>query len=119
MKTDTPQDLGTASVASDSRDQSNETRVVFRKFKGEILALMPYEAATVGNPYHCTSYAHIGQHSAADPLLVVQNSRLAKPSEYQDLAAELQRIGYRLNIGKRISRNAVDVRRKQLSATSD
>ncbi len=26
MNTDTPQDLGTASVGSDSRDQSNETR---------------------------------------------------------------------------------------------
>lgn len=91
------------------------TIVIFRKFQGEVLALMPYEAATVGNPYHCTSYAHIGQHSAADPLLVVQNSRPARQIEYRDLAVELRRIGYRLDIRQRISRNAVDVRRKQLA----
>lgn len=76
-------------------------KVLFRMFQGECIALFPQVAATVGKPWHCMSYAHTGQHSGADCRLVIQRSRPAKPAQYKDLANELRRIGYRLQIVKR------------------
>ncbi len=80
-----------------------KTKVIFRKFHGEVLALFPAIAGTVGNPWTCSSYAHMGQHSAATVDLV-HCSRLATPAEYKPLARELRCIGYKLDIRKRITR---------------
>ncbi len=85
-------------------------------FNDEVLALFPGVAATVGKPWNCMSYAHIGQHSGADCLGVIQSSRPATPKEYQDLAAELRNIGYRLDIVKRCTKSDTQNRCKQLAA---
>lgn len=94
------------------------TKVIFRKWRSEdhsVIALFPGMAATVGNPGHCESYAHVGQHGAADPLAVVRATRPAKPAEYKPLARELRRIGYRLKIVRRVSRKDYELRRQQLA----
>lgn len=76
------------------------TRVIFRKYRdGEIIALFPDMDEGRGM---IGSYMHIGQHSEADRLIVVDKTKPAKPKEYAELKAELQRIGYRLTVRKRM-----------------
>lgn len=91
---------------------SNKTLVIFRKFENEIIALFPLELGT-NNPYDFLSYEHCGQHSAAD-MLFVRRTKAASPSEYRDLARELRQIGYKLKIGRRIPKNALQKRRNAL-----
>lgn len=85
-------------------------------FKGEVLALFPRIAGTVHEPGTCSSYAHIGQHGSADCSGVIYDSRPAKPSEYRELAKELRRIGYRLDIRQRTSRADSEERERQLAS---
>lgn len=92
----------------------DKTLVIFRKFEDEVTALFPLEPGT-SNPYDMTCYAHVGQHSAAD-MLWVRETKPAKPSEYRDLARELRQIGYKLKIGRRIPKNALEIRRKKLES---
>jgi hypothetical protein len=44
-----------------------------------------------------TGYSHVGQHSAVDPSYA-KESREATPEEYQDLKAELEGLGYNLDV---------------------
>lgn len=75
------------------------TVVVFRKWNnGDIVALFP---ELPHDRHHCMSYEHVGQHGAADYSGVVMMTTPAKPEEYANLAAELRRIGYRLNVKTR------------------
>jgi len=90
-----------------------KTKVLFRMFKGEVLALFPRIAGTVGKAWHCSSYAHIGQHGAAD-VSIILDSRPATRKEYRPLAAELRRIGYRLDIRKRTTMSDLRERKTQL-----
>ena len=77
---------------------NESTVVIFRYWKGEVIALFPYIPATRG---HCLSYQHIGQHSGADYSGIVATSRPATPKEYTALKTELQSIGYNLTILQR------------------
>lgn len=84
-----------------------ETLVIFRKYHdGEILALFPELPA---DRKHCTCYAHVGQHSAADYQGCIRSSRPATPDEYKALARELESAPYtyRLKIRTRYARRAV------------
>lgn len=88
---------------------THKTRVLFRRYSsGEVVALFPFEPGAI-SPFDCSSYGQ-GQHSAADPRLVVDETRPATRQEYAGLARELRRIGYRLEIGRRLPRNAYQVR---------
>lgn len=92
------------------------TKVIFRVAKDasrEVVALFPAEAGKVGDPWSCSCYVHMGQHSSAS-VDYVHASRLAKPAEYRPLAAELRRIGYRLDIRQRITRADLEARKEQL-----
>lgn len=91
----------------------DKTLVVFRKFEGNVTALFPLEPGS-NNAYDMTCYSHVGQHSAAD-MLWVRKTKPAKIAEYWDLARELTHLGYKLKIGKRVPRNALEVRRKKLT----
>lgn len=95
------------------RRDTEKTKVIFRKFKREILALFP-ELLGTNSPYTCSCYAHLGQHGSCEPTGVIFESKPAKPSEYRDLAAELRSLGYNLDIIKRNSPNFLDVRREEL-----
>jgi len=63
-------------------------KVVYRVFKGEVLALLPAQSVNYGN---IAFYAHIGQHGEVDSFLT-REGRLATPQEYAPLHAELTRI---------------------------
>lgn len=67
-----------------------------RDFKGEIIAIFPHEIATLRG--HVTIYVHVGQHSSADYQKCIKTSRLASEQEAKDLKAELEYLGYSLNI---------------------
>lgn len=64
--------------------------VIFRFYRGELLALFPTEPAS-RHGHDITCYAHVGQHSSACRSLL-QRGRPAKPDEYADLLGELRRI---------------------------
>jgi hypothetical protein len=87
------------------------TRVLFRVWKGEVIALFILEPAVAHQPHLCLSYMHVGQHSAADPVHVIRNSRPATAEEYRALADELtEHFGYQLQVGRRAPTNAYRVR---------
>ncbi len=69
--------------------------VMFRMFRGEILAIFPHTKHHTG---FVLCYAHCDQHSGADYNGVVYNSRPATEEEYKDLKKELENIGYNLKI---------------------
>lgn len=99
---------------------TEETPVLFRMMRarhgGYVLALFPAEASSTTDGGLCSSYAHIGQHGAADPWGVIQDSRPATPEEYADLKAELEGApyGYRLKVYRRNARRFHDIRVAQL-----
>lgn len=94
---------------------NDSTPVIFRLFGGEVIALFPAEASTVGNPYLCLSYEHVGQHCAADPYGIMRASRRATFVEYAPLAKELRARGYKLKIRHRVSPADLESRKKQLA----
>jgi hypothetical protein len=110
------------------------TKVVFRKFQGEIVALFPEEAATLAqsrrqnlehcpecrqadaglDPVLCSSYAHMGQHSAADYYSLLTSSKPATDAEAADLKAELESMGYNLRVYRRSPSDAYQKRKDQI-----
>lgn len=76
------------------------TKVIFRVYPqgyDRVIALFPFEVADVDGKF-CLAYQHVGQHGAADFLHVWGETRNAQPDEYAELKAELERIGYRLEV---------------------
>ena len=92
------------------------TKVVFRKFKRgkDVIALFTQELGT-NDPHTCLIYQHVGQHGSMDlrhrGMLVT-----ATPTEYADLKAELERIGYNLIVYMNISHKDALVRCNKLNA---
>jgi hypothetical protein len=79
---------------------THKTTVIFRHFKGEIIALFPYEKET---DRLCLSYMHIGQHGAASYSHVIWYSQPCKQIEYKPLFDELENIGYNLTVKQKAS----------------
>jgi len=91
--------------------------VVIRVWNGDpddVFALFPTDPADIYG-HLCTSYQHIGQHSAADYALCIRKSRPATRREAAPLLTELRRIGYRPHVLQRANRRHHDQR---LSATA-
>ncbi len=92
------------------KDESNEpiVSVMFRRWKDEdksVIAVFPYILADYrGN---VLSYQHVGQHGAASLLVMRQKTKPAvmKESDTFALYKELQRIGYRMRVIKRVRQN--------------
>ena len=82
--------------------QAEKDRVIFRVFAdGEVLALFPF--IKWNERGDILSYLHIGQHGPASRN-VVTATRPATKKEYTPLMRELRRLGYRLEVGKRLTR---------------
>lgn len=77
-----------------------ETKVLFRKFRGDVIALFP-ELPGDYDPDTCLSYQHVGQHGAASVSL---RTKPATCQEYASLYIELRSIGYDLRIARRMTR---------------
>lgn len=77
--------------------ETTTTPVLFRMDRdGEVFALFPTIAADHSG--HCSCYQHIGQHSAADYLGCIRESKPAAPAQYAALLQELSAIGYCLRV---------------------
>ena len=81
--------------------ESDKTRVVLRRFCGEVIALFP--DIDVGRG-HCMSYARVGQHGAASRTL----TRVSRPVDISEpdavaLVRELTARGYKLHVIKRMT----------------
>lgn len=79
------------------------TVVIFRKWKydDEIIAVFPEIPARSSDWYLYQSYSHHGQHSAANPQVILTKTRPAGEEEYAKLKRELERMGYKLIVRKR------------------
>ena len=77
-----------------------KTTVIFRRFRGEIIALFPYEKE---KDRLCLSYMHIGQHGSANYPYIISDSKPVKETEYKPLFDELQSIGYNLTVKQKAS----------------
>ncbi len=80
------------------------TDMIFRvdtakEYKDNVFALFPHEVCT--RKGDVTTYQHIGQHSSGDYKACISQSRPATEQEYKDLKAELDSIGYNINIVKK------------------
>jgi len=73
-------------------------KVIFRIWKGEVIALFPEERERDGS---VTSYMHIGQHSGADYDYIIRHSRPATEKKYKLLYKELVQVGYNMQVCKR------------------
>jgi len=78
---------------------TNKTAVQFRKLKGQIIAVFPYQ---IDGRNTVLCYSQVGQHSGAI-WHINTFTRPASPSEYIELKTELENIGYNLYIIKRRS----------------
>lgn len=85
-----------------------KTAVIFRRYPksqgGEVIALFPQVPGT-NDPYTCSAYVHMGQHTNADPVLVIRQTKRARLCEQdvKDLKRELEHYGapecpYRLDV---------------------
>ena len=84
-----------------------KTKVQFRAFPNDpcrgsaVVALfpeIPYDRLGI----YCSSYQSTGQHGAADPYLA-RRTRPATLEEIAPLSLELRRIGYRLEVVRRVT----------------
>ena len=85
---------------------TEKTKVIFRQFKTGNHAVIAYFPELPGNmdSATCMSYMHIGQHGAALTLPWNTSTRPAHPSNYADLKAELEILGYKLQVCHRFTR---------------
>lgn len=89
-----------SAYTSQPQQDNEETITIFRAYKdsGDVIALFPEHDEGLGR---VSSYMRIGQHGAADYAHVIAITRPASEAEYEDLAAELESLGYRLRILKK------------------
>ena len=89
-------------------------KVIFRKWPVgcEIIALFPQIAASVDG-HLCESYMHVGQHSSANPAVIVRDTTPATPKEFIKLKRELRQIGYNPVVVKRFRYKDFQIRKAQ------
>lgn len=101
------------------KQDTEKTIAIIRKWEDDCIAIFPHELGT-DSPYTCMSYMTVGQHSSCDPQGIIEQSEHTNTPErqtakYRDFVAELESIGYNLDIRKRIPSNSLDVRRNKLA----
>ncbi len=88
-----------------------KTKVMFRYWKKDVIALFPEIPADNWGVY-CQSYQHIGQHGAADYYGIIDKSRWATYAEATALYNELEGLGYKLDIRQRAMPVSHELRKK-------
>lgn len=99
---------------------TEKTKVIFRKWNKAIdknqgiIAIFPEELGTM-SCYTCSSWEWLGEHSACDPVMVIQNSKPATEVEFSELKSYLEnRYGYNLEINKRMSYDSIQIRQQKI-----
>lgn len=112
MNTDQP----TPPESTPEPAQELPTPVLFRiNSQWGVIALFPCEPATL-ELAECLSYAHIGQHGAANVSLILDHTVPASADQYAALQAELERIGYVLDVHQEYIEGMTHARRLALRA---
>ena len=88
----------------------SKTKVIFRIFEGECIAIFPELPGDCNPRRTCLSYQHIWQYSAACVTLTGHYTRPAKLAEYTPLMEELTSLGYDLRVAHRASRKDYEAR---------
>jgi hypothetical protein len=105
------------------KNKNPKTKVIFRIFPkregGGVIAIFPRDCGTYDHAT-CSSYMHLGQHSACNPALLSRSLRLATPAEYADLKRELENYGpadahYNLDVRTRCTRGDYEERKNQIA----
>lgn len=101
-------------------DKNQAVKVIFRKYHtGDIVAIFPEMPATL-HPDSMVCYQTIGQHgSVSSTIFISDYTSKASPSEYSSLKAELESIGYKLDICQRMSQKMIQKRLETLKAYTD
>jgi hypothetical protein len=86
-------------LIKDMEKDTHTTQVMFRFWRGEIIALFPYIIAD--HKGGVMSYMHVGQHGGADYNGIIKGSKPATPAQMLPLYEELESIGYNLEVVKR------------------
>ena len=96
---------------------NTQTKVIF-KMEGRgkdarPIAFFPTEPSSTVDPWLCTCYAHIGQHSSADPHYAAR-LKPATSEQYAPLLRELKGQGYSdLRIVRKFHRNDYQTRKEK------
>jgi hypothetical protein len=98
----------------DKLPDPERTIVIFRKIRGEVIALFPTEPGT-SDPRTCWSYTHTGQHGAA--CASGHGWPLAAPAEFAPLKRELESLGYVLDVRTRSCPAYAATRRQSLTTS--
>lgn len=101
------------------------TKVCFRLLEGEVIALFP-EVPYNGDRSLCMSYQHVGQHGAASVSLCTE-LKAANKVEYGPLKAELESLGYVVDVRRRMTadmhyeraRNIISAAKKRRNLVGD
>jgi hypothetical protein len=98
---------------------TTQTKVIFKlegKGKGKDAAPIAFfpEEPSSSDPWFCVCYAHIGQHSGADPHYAA-SLRPATPEQYEPLLRELKGQGYNdLRIMRKFNSNDYQTRKEKV-----
>lgn len=101
------------------KQDTEKTITIIRKWGDDYIAIFPHQSGTF-SPYTCQSYMHTGQHGSCDPQGIIEqsehtNTLKRQTAKYRDFVAELESIGYNLDIRQRLPSNSLDIRRKKLA----
>jgi predicted protein tyrosine phosphatase len=91
------------------------TKVIFKKEGKDVIAFFPEHPGNDEFDVEC--YAHVGQHASA-ALAYLSACKPAKPEEYADLKAELESIGYKLEVIRRTSPRHFAVRKAAMNRSA-
>jgi len=95
------------------KDTDEYTKVIFRYWMNDVVAIFPEIPGDL-NPQNCLSYQHIGQHCTCNPFYIITSSKPATEIQYQDLKIELESLGYKLKVVKKLSPKNIEIRSKKL-----
>lgn len=97
-----------------TQKRTEKTKVIFRTWRGAqggVIALFPEIPADVYG-HLMQSYEHVGQHGGADCIGITEPVRRQNAEEVAALKAELESIGYSLDVKKRATA-AMDAKRRE------
>lgn len=105
-----------------STNEPKLTPVIFRRLKsnGAVIALFPEEAGST-NSADCLCYMHIGQHGTAAIDLMMGRKGAATlaasidEADVAELKAELEELGYVLDVKTRNTRTMREKRRQEIA----
>jgi len=100
------------------KNNLDTVKVIYRTFSildgGDTIAIFP-EIIGTNDPVTCDSYQHLGQHGSCNPNHLISITRPSTFEEKEELAKELEAIGYSLKEVKKLSKKYFESRCKQLA----